>query len=105
MCVYWSIYDWDAPQYTPTEEQNFVAWYGEDNPFRSHKLYASENKDEFIRIRSEMIAALPMPRRFLTNIRAPRGAPVQQGWHAGGLYTANRSDRWEDYWGWYIHML
>jgi len=105
LCVYWSIYDWDAPQYTPTEEQNFIAWYGEDNPFRSHKLYASENKDEFIRIRSEMIAALPMPRRFLANIRAPRGVPVNQGWHAGGMYSANRSERWEDYWGWYTHFL
>jgi hypothetical protein len=105
MCVYWSIYDWDAPQYSPTEEQNFVAWYGEDNPFRSHKLYASENKDEFLRIRSEMVAALPMPRRFVTRIRGPRGAELQQGWHVGGMYTANRGDRWEDYWGWYTHVL
>jgi hypothetical protein len=105
LCVYWSIYDWDAPQYSPTEEPNFVAWYGEDNPYRSHKLYASPDKDEFQRVRSEMLAALPMPRRFVTNIRAPRGASVQQGWHAGGMYTPDRNDRWEDYWGWYTHVF
>lgn len=105
MCVYWSLYDWDVAQYSPTEEQNFVAWYGEDSPFRSHKLYGSEDKEEFIRIRSEMIAALPMPRRFVTRIRGPRSATVHQGWHVGGMYTSNRGDRWEDYWGWHTHIL
>jgi hypothetical protein len=103
MCIYWSIGDWDAPQYTPTEEHNFVSWYGEDNPFRSHKLYATENKDGFIQRRHELLAALPMPRRYVENIRGPRGATAHQGWHTGGLRTAG--DSWEDYFGWYEHTF
>lgn len=105
MCIYWSIYDWDAPQYTPTEEQNFIAWYGEDSPFRSHRLYSAPDKESFIRIRSEMIAALPMPRRFVARIRGPRGAELQQGWHVGGMWSPHYGERWEDYWGWYTHVL
>src|SRR5215469_12964908 len=50
MCIFWSIYDWDAPQYQPTEEPNFILTYGEDSPFRSHKFYGTEDKDTFSRI-------------------------------------------------------
>jgi hypothetical protein len=103
MCIYWSIGDWDAPQYTPTEEQNFVAWYGEDNPYRSHKLYASEDKNTFIQRRHELLSALPMPRRYVEKIRGPRGAMAHQGWHTGGLRTAGPS--WEEYFGWYEHTF
>src|SRR5262245_21269598 len=39
MCIYWSIYDWDAPQYQPTEEPRFIEKFGEDNPYRSYRLY------------------------------------------------------------------
>jgi hypothetical protein len=105
VCVYWSIDDWDIAQYTPAEEQNFVARYGPDNVFRAENLYGSEDKEEFMRIRSEMIAALPMPRRFVATVSGPRRASVHQGWHVGGMYTASRGDRWEDYWGWYTHSL
>jgi hypothetical protein len=105
MCVYWSIGDWDTAQYTPTEEHNFVARYGEDSPWRSHKFYGAEDKTTFSRIRSEMLAALPMPRRYVTKIRGPRGATVHQGWHVGGLWTPNPADRWEDYFGWYAHTF
>jgi hypothetical protein len=105
MCVYWSIGDWDTAQYTPTEEHNFVARYGEDSPWRSHKFYGVEDKTTFSRIRSEMLAALPMPRRYVANIRGPRGATVHQGWHVGGLWTPNPSERWEDYFGWYEHTF
>jgi hypothetical protein len=105
MCVYWSIGDWDVAQYSPTEEHNFVAWYGEDNPYRSHKFYGAEDKENFSRIRSEMLAALPMPRRYVTRIRGPRGAVVHQGWHVGGMWTPNRDERWEYYFGWYEHVL
>ena len=105
MCVYWSIGDWDTAQYTPTEEHNFVARYGEDSPWRSHKFYGAEDKTTFSRIRSEMLAALPMPRRYVARIRGPRGATVHQGWHVGGLWTPNPSERWEDYFGWYEHTF
>jgi len=105
MCVYWSIDDWDTAQYSPTEEQNFISWYGEDNPYRSHKFYAYEDKPNFSRIRSEMLQALPMPRRYVTKIRGPRGATVHQGWHTGGMWTPDPADRWEDYFGWYAHTF
>jgi hypothetical protein len=81
MCVYWSIYDWDAPQYEPTEDPNFIARYGEDNPYRSFKFYGREDKDDFYRMRTQMVAALPMPRRFVAKIRGPKGAQVHQRWH------------------------
>ena len=105
MCVYWSIEDWDSPQYTPTEEQNFTAWYGEDNPFRSHKFYAAEDKDGFTWERHRLLAALPMPRRYLAKIRGPRGAIAHQGWHTGGLRTGSPDDSWEDYFGWHEHTF
>src|ERR1700722_18599384 len=105
MCVYWSIGDWDTAQYSPTEEHNFIARYGEDSPFRSHKFYGTEDKETFSRIRCEMLRALPMPRRYVTRISGPRGAVVHQGWHTGGMWTPNHADRWEDYFGWYQHVF
>jgi len=105
MCIFWSIYDWDAPQYQPTEEASFTGRYGEDSPYRSHKFYASEDKDNFSRIRSEMLAALPGPRRFIGKIRGPRGALVHQRWHVGNMWQPNPADRWEDYWGYAVHLL
>lgn len=105
MCIYWSIYDWDSPQYQPTEEPNFIARYGEENPYRSFKFYGCEDMEEFSRIRSEMLAALPVPRRFVGKIRGPKGAEVHQQWHVGGLWTPNKAERWEDYWGNVVHVL
>jgi hypothetical protein len=105
MCIYWSIGDWDGPQYQPTEEANFIAKYGEDNPYRSYKFYGCDDMEEFSRIRSAMLAALPMPRRYIGRIRGPRGASVHQRWHVGGMWTPNRADRWEDYWGYVVHTL
>jgi hypothetical protein len=105
MCIFWSVYDWDAPQYQPTEEPNFIARYGEDNPFRSHKFYSSDDKDNFSRIRSQMLAALPMPRRYIGKIRGPRGSQVFQRWHVGNMWQPNPADRWEDYWGNEVHTL
>jgi hypothetical protein len=105
MCIFWSIYDWGVAQYTPTEDPNFISWYGEDTPFRSHKFYGAEDKDGFQRIRGDMIRALPTPRRWLGKIRAPRGARVYQKWHVGSLWQPNPADRWEDYWGDFVHVL
>jgi hypothetical protein len=105
MCIFWSIYDWDAPQYQPTEELNFIARFGEDNPYRSHKFYGVEDKETFSRIRSEMLASLPLPRRFIGKIYGPKGAQVHQRWHVGNLWQPSRADRWEDYWGYVVHTL
>ncbi len=105
MCIFWSIYDWDAPQYQPTEEHNFISHFGEDSPYRSHKFYGSEDKETFSRTRSEMLKSLPMPRRYVGKIYGPKGAQVHQRWHVGALWSPNHDERWEDYWGYVIHTL
>ena len=55
--------------------------------------------DNFGRIRSELLKTLPTPRRFVGKIRGPKGAQVVQSWHVGGLWTPNKLERWESYWG------
>jgi hypothetical protein len=105
MCIYWSVYDWDVPQYEPTEEHTFIGHFGEDSPYRSHKLYGSEDKDNFSRMRSELLCSLPLPRRFVGKIHGPKGAQVYQRWHVGGLWAPNPAERWEDYWGHVVHLL
>ncbi len=105
MCIFWSVYDWDAPQYQPTEEANFIARFGEDSPHRSHKFYGIEDKETFSRIRSEMLQSLPLPRRFVGKIYGPKGAQVHQRWHVGNMWQPNPADRWEDYWGYVVHSL
>jgi hypothetical protein len=105
MCIFWSVYDWDAPQYQPTEEPQFIERFGEDSPYRSHKFYGSEDMENFGRIRSEMLRSLPVPRRFVGKIYGPKGAQVHQRWHAGNLWQPNPADRWEDYRGYVVHTL
>ncbi len=104
-CAFWSVYDWDAPQYSPTEEPRFIDVFGEDNPFRSHKLYATEDKDEFMRIRTSMLAQLPLPRHFVTKVRGPRGAQIHQCWHVAGGWSYDSNQRWEDYVGYTTYTL
>jgi hypothetical protein len=99
MCIYWSLYDWDAPQYQPTEVPEFIEKYGEDSPHRSFKFYGSADMEEFGRIRADLLKALPTPRRFVGKIRGPKGAQVVQSWHVGGMWTPNKLERWESYWG------
>jgi hypothetical protein len=105
MCIFWSVYDWDAPQYQPTEEHSFISRFGEDNPYRSHKFYGVEDKETFSRIRSEMLKSLPLPRRYVGKIYGPKGAEVHQRWHVGALWSPNVAERWEDYWGYVVHTL
>jgi hypothetical protein len=105
VCIYWSIYDWDAPQYQPTEDPNFISRYGEDNAYRSLKLYGQQDKDEFYRNRSELLAALPLPHRFIGRIRGPKGAQVHQSWHLGNTWQADPRARWEQYFGYVTHVL
>ena len=105
MCIFWSAYDWDAPQYQPTEELNFSARFGEDSPYRSFKFYGAEDKETFSRVRSEMLKSLPLPRRFVGKIHGPKGAQIHQRWHAGNLWQPNPADRWEDYRGYVVHTL
>src|SRR5262245_18609449 len=105
MCIFWSVYDWDAPQYQPTEEPRFIERVGEDSLYRSHKFYGSEDMENFGRIRSEMLRSLPAPRRFVGKIYGPKGTQVHQRWHVGGLWDPDPARRWEDYWGYVVHTL
>jgi len=105
MCIFWSVYDWDAPQYQPTEVSEFIDRFGEDNPYRSHKFYGVEDKETFSRMRSDMLRSLPVPRRFVGKIYGPKGAQIHQRWHVGALWSPNRDERWEDYWGYVVHTL
>jgi hypothetical protein len=105
MCIFWSLYDWDAPQYQPTEVPEFITRFGEDDTHRSHKFYGTEDKENFSRIRSEKLASLPLPRRYVGKIYGPKGAEVHQRWHVGAMWTPNRNERWEDYWGYVVHTL
>ena len=79
------------------EEPRFIERYGDDNQFRSHKFYGYEDKETFERIRSEMIRALPSPRRFVSRVQGPKGATVHYCWHTGPFWSPNLADRWEDY--------
>ena len=92
MCIYWSIYDWDAPQYQPTEVLEFIEKYGEDSPYLSYKFYGSEDMEAFSEQRAEMLKTLSLPRRFVGKIRGPRGAQVVQSWHVGGTWTPVRAE-------------
>ena len=105
MCIYWSIYDWDAPQYQPTEVPEFIEKYGEDSPYLSYKFYGAEDMEAFSEQRADMLKTLSLPRRFVGKIRGPRGAEVVQSWHVGGMWTPNKAERWEDYWGNNVHVL
>jgi hypothetical protein len=105
LCIFWSVNDWDAPQYQPTEEPRIIERFGEDNPYRSHKFYGTEDKETFSRVRSEMLRSLPTPRRFVGKIHGPKGVQVHQSWHMGGLWSPNVAERWESYWGYVIHTL
>ena len=105
MCLFWSIADGDAPQYTPTEEPHFIAAYGEDNPYRSHKLYGAVDKEVFLRARSEMMRRLPPPRRFVGKLHGPKGTQIHQSWHVVNLWQPNPAERWEAYQGYVVHTL
>ncbi|HEX2171437.1 MAG TPA: hypothetical protein VHL09_03190 [Dehalococcoidia bacterium] len=96
-CVYWAVYDWDAPQFSPTEEEQFVARFGEDHPLRQHKFYGTENREAFGVAKKAAVDLLPLPHRFATRISAPVGAPVRLRLHVGN-WGLPEHERWEDYW-------
>lgn len=105
MCIFWGVYDWDAAQYQPTEEPRFIEKFGEDNPYRSYKFYGAEDKENFSRVRTEMLKSLPAPRRFVGKIYGPKGGQVRQSWHLGGMWSPNVAERWENYFGDIVHTL
>ena len=100
-CVNWSVQDWDAPQFSPTEDPEFLARYGEDHPLRALKFYGSaagtEYQDAFGIAKKALLDRLPLPHRFATRISAPVGAIVRFRLHVGNMGLPAHQ-RWEDYW-------
>ncbi len=96
-CVYWSVSDWDAPQFAPTEDPQFVAEFGEDHPLRQFKFYGVDDKEEFMMAKKAALDRLPLPHRFTTRISAPVGVPVRLRFHVAN-WGLPEHQRWEDYW-------
>lgn len=100
-CVNWSVYDWDAPQFSPTEDVEFLARFGEDHPLRSIKFYGSAAgtalQDPFAIAKKAVIDTLPLPHLFSARIAAPAGATVRLRLHTGNT-ALPEAQRWEDYW-------
>src|SRR5262249_32034792 len=97
-CAYWSIGDWDAPQFNPTEELRFLARYGEEHPLHQFKFYGTEDKDGWNAAKAALFnAEFPYPRRFWTRLAAPVGAPVNLMFHTGTDWDRPEHERWEAY--------
>lgn len=96
-CVNWSVYDWDAPQFSPTEDPEYTARFGEDSPLQQVKFYSTPDQEAFAIAKSAVVDTLPLPRRFQARIQAPVGSTVVYRLHVGnwGLPEARR---WEAYW-------
>lgn len=96
-CVNWSVGDWDAPQFSPTEEVRFAATFGADHPLRQHKFYGTADRDAFAVAKKAFVDRLPLPHRFTVTISAPVGADVKVRYHVGN-WGLPEGERWEDYW-------
>ncbi len=84
-CAHWSVFDFDAAQYTPAEIPEFIDRYGDDNEFRCYKFYHYPDRSHFLRQKKLMTQEIPLPHRWRATVRGPRGAKVVQGWHVGFL--------------------
>ena len=97
-CAYWSIGDWDAPQFNPTEELRFLAKFGEDHPLHQFKFYGAEDKDGWNAAKTAILNAnFSYPRRFWTRLAAPVGAQVNLMFHTGTDWDRPEHERWEAY--------
>ena len=96
-CVNWSVYDWDAPQFSPAEDPRMVELFGDDFPLRPFKFYGNDNREAFSIAKKAAVDSLPLPRRFTTRISAPVGAVVRLRLHTGN-WGLPEHERWEDYW-------
>ena len=97
VCANWSVYDWDAPQFSPTEDPAFIEKYGEDHELRQFKFYGVNDKEDFMMAKKAALDTLPLPHRFTARISAPVGAPVRLRFHVAN-WGLPEAQRWEDYW-------
>ena len=95
-CANWSVYDWDAPQFSPMEDPNFIAFFGEDHPLRQTKFYGTVNQEAFGVAKKAFVDLLPLPHAFRARVQAPVGATVRLRFHAGD-WGLPEHRRWEAY--------
>ena len=96
-CVNWSVYDWDAPQFSPTEDPEFRARFGDDSPLQQVKFYGTPDQEAFAIAKSAVVDTLPLPRRFQARVQAPVGSSVVYRLHVGN-WGLPEAQRWEAYW-------
>jgi hypothetical protein len=84
-CAHWSVFDFDATQYCPSEIPEFIDRFGPDSEFRSYKFYNHPDRSHFLRCKATMIRELPLPHRWRSKVWGPKNAKVVQGWHVGYL--------------------
>ena len=95
-CTNWSVSDWDAPQFSPMEDPNFVAYFGEDHPLRQTKFYGTTNQEAFGVAKKAFVDLLPLPHHFRARVQAPVGATVRLRFHMGD-WGLPEYRRWETY--------
>lgn len=84
-CAHWSVFDFDATQYCPSEVPEFIERFGDDHELRSYKFYNHPDRSSFLRHKAIMVYDLPLPHRWRSKVWGPRGAKIVQGWHVGYL--------------------
>lgn len=95
-CTNWSVYDWDAPQFSPMEDPRVIAYFGEDHPLRQPKFYGAPNQEAFGVAKKALIDTLPLPHTFVARVQAPVGSTVRLRFHAGD-WGLPEHRRWEVY--------
>ena len=106
MCIFWSVYDWDSPQYQPTEEPTHLLSASAKTALIAHTSFMGPKIKRLSHALAQRCSPhCPLPRRFVGHIYGPKGAEVVQRWHVGNMWQPNRADRWEDYWGNVVHVL
>lgn len=95
-CTNWSVYDWDAPQFSPMEDPRFTARFGQDHPLEQLKFYSAPLQDAFGVAKKAAIDSLPLPHTFRARVLAPVGATVRVRFHTGN-WGLPELQRWEAY--------
>ncbi|HEX2171320.1 MAG TPA: hypothetical protein VHL09_02600 [Dehalococcoidia bacterium] len=95
-CTNWSIYDWDAPQFSPMEDPQFTARFGANHPLEQLRFYSAPLQDAFGVAKKAALDTLPLPHAFRARVSAPVGATVRLRFHVGN-WGLPEFQRWESY--------
>ena len=103
-CAHWSVFDFDATQYFPSEMNEFIERYGQNHEFRSYNFYHHPDRSYFLKSKALMVKEFPLPHHWRSKVWGPRGSKVIQGWHVGFLdhipydgEQVNMREEWKDY--------